>query len=410
MKKALVLLFVFVPILVVIAAILWSAGTFAKSVPVDLVEVSSAPLLRSINTNGKVEAEHITEIRAPLAGMCRLIGVREGDRMKKGESILRLEEPSLASQLAAAQADLDAAALDLRDVQRGPAPDELDQAEAESTRARLAIDNARKLLASNEWLLTRGAISRFEVDQSRHSLAEAEQALKAAETRVADLKKKFGDLDRRRAQSRVDAAGARLQYLKETMGRLVVRAPADGTLFQLDVKDGAYLNAGDPIGLFADLTRLHLRAYVDEPDLGQVALGEKVLIRWDAHPLALWEGQVKNLPAQVVTVGTRSVGEVLCRIDNPGGTLLPNINVDVEIQAPAGPSVTSLPRGLVYPEGRREFVWVIADGTAQKRYIETGRSTSAQIEILKGLAIGDKVVDPGDLLITEGMKMRARGK
>jgi len=406
----LVLLLLILPTLVVVFALFWTMGVFTKAQPVELVEVELATLHRSINTNGKVEADRITELRAPLPGICHRTEVREGAQLTKGQEILRIEDPSLPSRLAAAQAELDAAQLDLRDVQRGPAPEELNQAEADAARARLAEENASKILKTNEWLLERAAISRFAVEQSRHALAEAEQALKAAQTRLEDLKKKYGDLERRRAQSRVDAAQSQIRYLNECMERLIVRAPADGTLYQLDVKDGAYLNTGDPIGLFADLKHLRVRAYVDEPDIGQAALGEQVLIRWDAHPQEQWQGVVMRLPAQVVALGTRSVAEVLCSIDNPKGTLLPNINVDVEIQPMGGPAVKSLPRGVVFPEGRIEFVWVINAGRTAKHYIETGRSTNARIEVTGGLSLGDKVIDPGDMLISDDMKVRAKAK
>jgi HlyD family secretion protein len=383
---------------------------FTKAQIVDLEEVSLASLHRSVITNGKIEAEKIYELRAPLAGICRRTEARDGMLLHQGQALLGIEDPSLPAQMAAAQAELDAAQLDLRDIQRGPTQEELSQADAEAARARMAADHARKLLETNEWLLARNAISRFEVEQNRRSLAEAEQALGAAQRHVEDLKKRFGDLDLRRARSRIEASQARIKFLKENEARLIVRAPADGTLYQFDVKDGAYLNIGDPIGLFADLTMLRLKAYVDEPDIGQVAIGEKVQVRWDAHPQEQWQGVVVHLPAQVVALGTRSVAEVLCSIENPKGTLMSNINVDVEIEAPEELAVNSLPRSLVLPEGKKEFVWVISDGKAAKRYVETGRSTSARIEITSGLTLGEKVIDPVDDLISEGLKVQARAK
>jgi HlyD family secretion protein len=410
MRKALILLLLILPTLVVAAALLWTMGVFKKAQPVRLVEVELAVLHRSVNTNGKVEADRITELRAPLQGTCHRTAVREGAQLRKGQEILRIEDPSLPSQLAAAQAELDAAQLDLRDVRRGPTPEELNSAEAEAARAKLAVEKAAKILETNEWLLAREAISRFEVEQSRQAHSEAELALKAAQTRLEDVKERYSDLDRRRAQARVSAARARVQYLNQCMERLIVRAPTDGTLYELDVKDGAYLNIGDRIGLFADLTHLRVRAYVDEPDIGQVAIGEKTLIQWGAHPQEHWEGEVISLPAEVVALGTRSVAEVLCSIDNPKGTLMPNINVDVEIQPVEGPAVKSLPRGVVFPESKKEFVWLMDHGRAVKHYIETGRSTSARVEVTGGLALGDAVIDPGDMLITGNMKVRASAK
>lgn len=410
MKRALILLSFIVPILVVVAAYLWTTGFFTKAQLVDLVEVTRVPLYRTVSTNGKVEAEHIIELRAPLAGTCHLRGVHEGTQLNKGQEILRIDDPSLPAQIAAAQAELDAALTDLRDVERGPAPEELDQAKADAEHAKAAADNAREVLKTDERLLASAAIARYKVEQSRQVLAAAEQDLAAAQIKIEDLKKKYGEADVRRAQSRINAAKARLQFLRTSQDRLIVRAPESGTLYNLTVKDGAYLNTGDAIGLLSDPKLLRVRAYVDEPDIGQVKSGEKVVIRWDAHPDERWEGVVTRLPAEVVLLGSRTVAEVLCSISNLQDALIPNINVDVEIQGEQGPAVNSLPRGVVFPEGSREFVWLPEDGKAVKHYIQTGRSTIARIEITGGLSLGDKVIDPDELVITEGGKVRARGR
>ncbi len=408
MKKALLLLSLIVPTLVVVALLFWTTGYFAKAQLIDLAEVTRAPLHRTIGTNGKIEADRISDLRAPLPGTCSRLSVPEGAHLRKGQEILRIDDPSLPSQLAAAQAEFDAAQLDLHEVERGPAPEEIDQAKSDAVRAKLAVDNARKILETNEWLLARAAISRNDVEQSQHALLAAEQELAAAQTKLEDLKSKYGELDLRRARSRIEAGQARLRFLKETLDRLIVRAPEEGTLYQLRVKEGAYLNAGDPIGLLADLSHLRVRAFVDEPEIGQVAIEDKITIHWDAHPRERWDGVVTKMPAEVVALGTRSVAEVLCSIINPQSTLIPNINVDVEIQAAEGPAVPSLPRAVVFPEGSKEFVWLEVEGKAMKHYIQTGQSTSARIEVTGGLSLGDKVIDPDDLAITEGAKVRAR--
>jgi RND family efflux transporter MFP subunit len=224
------------------------------------------------------------------------------------------------------------------------------------------------------------------------------------------MRSRYGELERRRAQSRVAAAQARIQYLDDYTNRLVLRAPADGTLYQLSVRDGSFVNTGDSIGLFADLSRLRLRAYVDEPDIGLVSIDQPMAVQWDAHPQERWKGRVTQLAAQVSELGSRSVAQVLGSIEDPKGMLLPNVNVDVEIEVPQTAPVKSLPRTVVFPDGNREFVWIVRSERPAKYYIQTGRSTSAMIEITGGLEVGDKVIDPGDMLISERMKITVNAK
>jgi RND family efflux transporter MFP subunit len=271
------------------------------------------------------------------------------------------------------------------------------------------VESAAKTLRTNQWLLERKAVSSQEVDDSRRALERAEQALTAATARRDDIRRRYTDLDSRRAASRVEAARKRVEYLENSLARSVVRAPVDGTLYQFEVRDGAYLNAGDLIGIVADLGRLRVRAYVDEPDLGRVRPGVEVLVRWDARPQAVWKGTVSHIPSQVVVRGTRSVAEVLCAVTD-AAELIPNINVDLEIVAPSGPLAPSLPRAAVVQEGNDTFVWFIQNGAASRRRVETGRSTASVIEVTKGVNVGDRVVVQSETAITEGAKVRVEQK
>ena len=369
-------------------------------------EVKLSNLHSDINTNGKVEAEKAYELRAFISGPCRSIFAREGARLKAGDPILEVDDSALKSELATARAELVAAEVELRNVRRGPPPEELNLAEAEVARLREDIESARKIVETNERLLSKNAVSRFEAEESRRVLSRAEQSLAAAVTRRSDLQKRYDDADRRRAEARVEAARSRISYLQTSVSRSVLRAPASGTLYQFDVKDGAYLNTGDLVGLFADLTRLRVRAFVDEPEMSRVAEGNEVIVRWDARPRESWKGLVVRLPAQVVARGSRSVAEVLCSIASPQQSLIPNINVDVEIETAQGPKILALPRDCIVPEGKEHFVWVMHSGRARKHKVEVGRSTATSVEVTGGVAPGDRVIVPGDFPIAEGMKVR----
>ncbi len=404
MKKILTLLISVIVIVAVGAALFWSSSTRAPEMRTAAVE--KAPLQSSVDTNGRVEAVRTYELRSPVSGFCHMAGVKEGDELKAGRTIMTVDDPSLASDLAAARAELESAEVDSRNIRRGPTAEELNQAEAEVSRYTLELANARKTLQTNEWLLERQAVARSEVDLSRRQADLLQQSLQAALTRRDDLKKRYDDVDRQRAAVRVDAARARVKYLEGNAARSVIKAPVDGSVYHFAVKPGAYVSTGDLLGLFADLSDLRVRAFVDEPDLGRVSLGEEVVIQWDAHPRESWKGAVRFIPPEVVPHGTRTVAEVLCSIESPKGSLIPNVNVDVEILTSPGPKVLSLPRDTVFPDGNEFFVWLLRDDHAEKRTVQTGRSTVARIEVTGGVTEGDKVLVPGDVAITDGMRVQ----
>lgn len=373
---------------------------------VQVTQVQLADLHTSIHTNGKAEAERIFEIRAPFSSLCTRIHVKEGDVLKEGQPILELDNSALLSDLAAARAELEAAEVDLRNIRRSASAEERNQAEADIARHRLDAESARKIVETNEWLYQRNAISKFELEESRRALARAEQGVRAAETRLRDLQKRFDESDERRVRTRLAAAKSRIEYLEKSVARAVVRAPANGTLYHFETRNGAFLNTGDIIGTLADLRKTRVRVFVDEPELGRVTMGAEVRVRWDARPNESWKGKVVRIPSQVVARGTRSVAEVLCEVASLQPSLIPNINLDVEIVTGEGPKVAALPRNCVFPEGKGHFVWIIRDGAAAKRMIQTGRSSPSVIEVTGGLSVGDSVIVPGPAPLSEGMKVR----
>ena len=97
----------------------------------------------------------------------------------------------------------------------------------------------------------------------------------------------------------------------------------------------------------ADLRHVRVRAFVDEPDLGLLEPNQNVSVTWDAKPSRTWTGHTEEVPKQVVARGMRSVGEVLCSVDNDHLDLLPNTNVQVQIMVRERRGALVVPRAAV---------------------------------------------------------------
>ena len=109
------------------------------------------------------------------------------------------------------------------------------------------------------------------------------------------------------------------------------------------------MKVGDTLAEMADLRHVRVRAFVDEPDLGWLEPNQDVEVTWDAKPGQTWTGRTEEMPKEVVSRGMRSVGEVLCSVDNDKLELLPNINVEVRILVERAPRS----RGRAAGSGRR---------------------------------------------------------
>ena len=107
----------------------------------------------------------------------------------------------------------------------------------------------------------------------------------------------------------------------------------------------------------ADLSKLQVRAFFDEPELGKLSIGQPVTIVWDARPDEQWHGHISHLPSTIITFGTRNVGEVLVAIDDADGALLPDTNVRVTVTTANVSNVLQVPRDAMHFEQGSTFVY-----------------------------------------------------
>src|SRR5262249_52744015 len=157
----------------------------------------------------------------------------------------------------------------------------------------------------------------------------------------------------------------------------------------------------------ADLTRVRVRAFVDEPELGLLKEGQYVELTWEGSPNRIWTGQVEQLPKTIVARGSRNVGEVLCSVANVDSKLLPNTNVDVRIRTAQRENALTLPRGAIRTEGSKYYVFVLEQGHVRRRDITVGISNSTYYEILGGITENDVVAVPGGTELHDGAPVTA---
>lgn len=395
---------------VFVAALLIYLARPEPGEPVRAVEVAQETLVSSLTTNGKVEATEARELRAQAPGFVRSVLIKEGDAVRAGQLLAELEPGATESQVVRAQAEVEAARAEWQMVAQGGTVAELRETQRKLREARATRDEAALLLEASERLLTRNAIARADVDQGREKLRQAEREVAYLESLPAN---RFGKEDRERTAARLKSADAALLYAREQLAATRVTAPGGGLAYSLPVRPGNYLNTGDMIARIGTLDRVRVRVFVDEPELGRLAPGQKVRVTWTALPGLHWDGAVERVPAEVTMLGTRSVGEVMCTIGNEQRKLLPNVNVDVEIISSARSNALTLPKeAVVYaagpaadaPNGR--FVFVIEEGVVHRRSVEVGISSATRFEILSGVRAGQKVAVPGDRRLEEGMKVK----
>jgi HlyD family secretion protein len=183
----------------------------------------------------------------------------------------------------------------------------------------------------------------------------------------------------------------------ERLRQSVVRAPLEGEIYQFDLKRGAYLNPGDPVASIGKLDRVNVTVYVDERDLGRVKRGMHVTITWDALPKREWKGTVNKLPGQIIALGSRQVGEVVCLIENPRRELIPGTNVNAEILSESVDGVLTIPKEALRRDGKQKAGVFV-------RGVTVGVSNITRIEV-QGVQERDAVALISEKTLKDGMQV-----
>jgi HlyD family secretion protein len=344
--------------------------------------VERGPIRSLISTNGKVEPIRNFEAHAPVATTVKRLLVREGDRVREGQLLLQLDDADLRSQAARAQAQIKAAQADQSDLNTGGTREELLTLDAQLIKARSIRDAAQRNLDALHRLQQQGAASAGEVKQ-------AEDAVQRAQADTTLLEQKQKDRYSQPEAAKVQALGAEAQAAYEAaedaLGKSSVRAPFDGIVYALPVKQGAYVQTGDLLLQEGDLSKMLVRTFVDEPDIGRLATGQKIEVTWDALPSRIWNGAVSTVPSTVKLRGARNVGEVTCTVDNHDLRLLPNVNVGVTVITAEHSGVLTLLREAVRMDDTKPYVYQVVDDELKRREVEVSLQNLTRVEITAGL-------------------------
>ena len=365
---------------VILAAFISRGG---KEVPVRAALAVRSTITSSISTNGKIVPVDNFEAHAPAATTVTRVLIHEGDRVRGGQLLLQLDDAQARADAARALAQLRAANANLNAVKHGGTREEVLTTEAQLAKARSERDAAERNLQALQRLQQKGAASAGEVQAAQTRLHAAETDLKLFQQKLAD---RYSHPEVQKVQSEAEEARASLAAAEDLLRQSNVRAPRDGIVYSLPVRDGQFVNAGELLVQVAKLTTMEVLAYVDEPDIGRLRPGEQVDVSWDALPGRVWQGTVTRVPTTVTVVGARTVGQVTCTVDNSDLKLLPNVNVSVTVVIAKADQALTVPREAVHQDDGKLFVYQIVDGQLHKREVQTGISNLTRMQITQGLS------------------------
>jgi len=355
---------------------------------VRVAAAADVQLVSTISTNGRVEPEANFEVHSPIATTVKAVYVQPGDQVAAGKVLLVLDDVEARAREATTESGVRAAQAALEAVTQNGTQQERQATAADVLRQRLERDNARRDLDALTKLNSTGAASSSEVAAARQRLDTAEVNLRALDQ---SQNSRYSHAEIERARAALADAEANRAAMQQVVAQTMVRAPLAGTVYSLDAAPTEFVEEGKLLLQLADLHHERVRAYFDEPEIGRLAVGQKIQIKWDAKPGRIWNGHIERTPVTVINLGTRSVGEVLVKIDDVDGDLLPDTNVTVTVTLSSEPNSLSVPREALRLENGKPYVFKVVKGGLQRTYVTTGTINLTQVAILSGLENGDLV-------------------
>lgn len=375
-------------VVILVAVFLGTRSLLREHLLVRVAQVQRQQIVNTVSTNGRVEPEHPYQFYSPIATTVKSVYTQVGDQVPAGKLLVVLDDVEARARVASAESAVTAARAQVNAATNNGTQAERQASAAEVAQDRLALAQAQHEVQALTQLQANGAAAPGEVLAAKQRLATAQSALDAS---LATSQHRYSPDEIARAQASLSDAQAALAAAKHVQSQTRIIAPINGTVYSMDAAPSEFQEQGKLLLQMADLKQQRVRAFFDEPDIGRLAVGQQVAIRWDAKPGEVWHGQITRLPASVVQYTTRIVGEVLITLDNPESGLLPDTNVTVQVTTSSRPNALSMPREALHSENGQYYVYKIDGDELKRTPVTIGAPNLTQVPIISGIQEGDWV-------------------
>jgi HlyD family secretion protein len=365
--------------------------------PIDatrIVTVDQGPLVVSVVATGKVEPITKVEIKSKANGIIERLNVDVDDVVQPGQVLAELDRETLTARCREAEANLQAA-----EAAREGAIAQVHKSEIEAESP--DVDLARRNYSRAQQLREQRIASELQVDEAKTTFEQAQNRQRAAAGQLVIARARVTE-----ATAVVAQARAAVERANEDLASATIRSPMRATVLTRDVEKGSpvssILNLGSNATLImtlGDIEHVFVRGRVDESDIGRVKLGQIARITTESFRGKVFDGSVTQISPIGVDRDNVTTFQVKVSIDNPGHVLKANMTANAEIVIEQLPTSLLIPEAAVtYDQSRHAFVDRLdpASPTGARRVpITVGTGNGSRIQVLGGLAAGDRVVLPG---------------
>lgn len=372
------------------------------------VEVSTTPAIlrqlpRYFEATGSLAANEQTDVAPETSGKVAAVGVDMGSYVRRGQMIVKLDDADFRIKLQQAQAQLDQAKATLRqnEAKIGLRPGQKFNPEnvPEVGAARAALDLAEKNLRRYEKLIESGDISRAAYDQQR---SQRDQLREQYEVAIHQAQQNYAAVAN--AQGVVDAAQTQVALAKRNLNYTVVISPMAGYVSDRTADVGEYVSPQQKVATIVSLNPLRVRIDIPEQAIPRVHVGESVSVTVAAYTDRSFAGHIARVSPSVSA--TSRTLTVEAEVDNPRGELKPGQFATVRILLPQSEPAVLVPQRAVRTISGASYVFVIKNGRAEQRLVQTGQTEGDLVEVKSGISADEAVATSNVDQLSDGMAVK----
>lgn len=372
------------------------------------VEVTTAAAIkrdlpRFFEATGSLAGDEQTDVAPQTAGKVVAVGVDIGSYVKRGQMLVQLDADELKLRVdqAAAQVEQAKAAVRQAEEKIGLRPNQAFDPNrvADVAAAKVALDLAEKNLQRADKLIESGDVSRSFYDEQR---ARRDQLKEQYEVALAQARQNYAAVDVSRTN--VANAQAQLALARKNLSYAVIPAPIDGFVTERTADVGEYVSPQQKVATIVRTNPLRIRIDVPEQAIPEVKVGQSVSVTTSAWPDKSFAGRVARI-APNVSATSRTL-TVEAEIENPGNALKPGQFATVRILQERSAPAVLVPSRAVVTEAGVSRVFVIKNGHAEQRLIQTGQTEGDLIEVKNGVAADEQVATSALERLSDGIAVR----
>jgi len=365
------------------------------------VPVQTQDLTVRVEVSGTVIPISTVNVSPNTSGRLAALYVDQGDRVKAGQTVARMDSEALQAKLAQSKAQLSQAEAGYKKVRTGSRSEEIGRARAQVAAAQAQADLNRERAERYRSLARAGAISQDQIDEVLSEERSAHASLREAQQQLQEVSTGSRPEDIASAMGRVKAARAQVAMAQKQLDDTIIRAPFDGIVTQKYATVGAIVTpttsasatlSATSTSIVALASELEIKVNVPETDIAQVKNGQRVEIVADAYPDRTFEGRVRLIAPEAVVEQNVTSFQVRVQLVSGQSELRSGMNIDATFIGERVADALVVPTvAIVTRQGKTGVLVPDEQGKEQIRLVTLGETQDGKARVLKGLSSGERV-------------------